>query len=977
MVAQLRPTRLDVTDRFPMLGFTIRTDNPPRAAEVVLASDPALFTRREGRTPSTFYSSREHGLLTVPRGEAVYVVPPEVLARFVAADRLWFGLATASTPAANDWKVDVLPTPSSPYISLSGLTDRSLRRVRVYPSARGGAGYGNSAQSVLDWAGDRAAPGMIPAGGAAPPAATPVQGGPSAPPQPAPQEVPYDDGFGPLPPLQAGGAPAAADPAGATASAPAAQAYGRGMEVDPEAMGIDGPAFSPDQGAPATAAGTLSLSAADYPGTSRTAPSPAFNPGRAGQAIDRIVIHITDAPTTSSTVNHFTRADANSSAHYLVGQDGEVIQFVAEADTAWHARGVNRRSIGIEHVAVKQGGATYGSTTFPYKPPTDTQYAASAALVADICRRRGLAPDRSTIIGHREADAKTSHTSCPDGAWDWTVFMDQVARCFAAGAAGQALGAREPKLRAIALDAGSITISPTQQPVAPPPVETVSQLRSIAIQAMLAANPAMTPMVLMARAAAEAAGVSVGIGPSVSAGLLGGGGLGCGLIFAPGNVMGVYGQFEVSAGWIASIGANLQITVVRGGIDAFRGVTYAAGISGGEGLTGGAAALFNDQREFQGVTLQVGIGAGLSPVDVFTSVQHAIAGQLGYAMAALDPATASALSAGETVEIKYRAFIPSPLIKGPASDYDPGRIGLPGLIGGEDFGGDGRGFSYDSGTSRAEIVATLTLGSDGSISNLRTVRRHWGESTAYDSTYTYHVQGKPDWWMDKHAGHTPSRRSTLAASDDNLRIYQGAGTTSRSILAMTSQSAVVTVEMAGALPLVWPTPDIDADVSIYLKPASGGIQVMVVGDHDGFPAHELYVNGRSIYTYDPVAAGKGPGSLVAPTDQEISTSWIFVPSRGGAAAQGLGQAHGAASRALDADDWSINWDDVDQIAQPTDMGCWATAAAMLVGWRDRQSVDPTLIARFSGCEPSLTDGLSPAAKRRFADSVGLIVHPNA
>ena len=43
-----------------------------------------------------------------------------------------------------------------------------------------------------------------------------------------------------------------------------------------------------------------------------------------GQAIDRIVIHITDAPTTSSTVNHFTRADANSSAHYLVGQDGEV-----------------------------------------------------------------------------------------------------------------------------------------------------------------------------------------------------------------------------------------------------------------------------------------------------------------------------------------------------------------------------------------------------------------------------------------------------------------------------------------------------------------------------------------------------------------------------------------------------------------------------------------------------------------------------
>ena len=33
MAAQLRPNRLDVTDRFPMLGFTIRTDSPPRVAE--------------------------------------------------------------------------------------------------------------------------------------------------------------------------------------------------------------------------------------------------------------------------------------------------------------------------------------------------------------------------------------------------------------------------------------------------------------------------------------------------------------------------------------------------------------------------------------------------------------------------------------------------------------------------------------------------------------------------------------------------------------------------------------------------------------------------------------------------------------------------------------------------------------------------------------------------------------------------------
>ncbi|MFP3803100.1 hypothetical protein, partial [Paraburkholderia sp. SIMBA_027] len=57
-------------------------------AELVIATDPALFTRKEGRTSSTFYTSREDGLLAIPRGEAVFMVPPAVLARFAGASRL-------------------------------------------------------------------------------------------------------------------------------------------------------------------------------------------------------------------------------------------------------------------------------------------------------------------------------------------------------------------------------------------------------------------------------------------------------------------------------------------------------------------------------------------------------------------------------------------------------------------------------------------------------------------------------------------------------------------------------------------------------------------------------------------------------------------------------------------------------------------------------------------------------------------------
>ena len=566
-------------------------------------------------------------------------------------------------------------------------------------------------------------------------------------------------------------------------------AYSRGLEVDPETMGIDGPACSENCGAPAVAA-SLALTAKDYDRASRIAPSPAFNTGRAGTAIDRIVIHITDAPTTGSTVSHFTRADANSSAHYLVGQDGEVIQFVAEADTAWHAKGSNRRGIGIEHVAVKQGGATYGSTTFPYMPPTDVQYRESAELVSRLCFKYGLAPNRTTIIGHREADTGTSHTSCPDGAWDWDRYMGLVATCYAALATtGQGLGSSSrPRPAAVALGAGD-----------------------------------------------------------------------------------------------------------------------------------------------------------------------------------------------QIVEIKYRAFIPAPLIKGPLSDYDLGSR----IASGEDFGGDNRTFSYDGGTSRGEITATLLLGADGSISNLQTVDRHWGESKAYDSSYTYHVDGKPDWWMDKHAGLEPSRRATLQADDDNLRIYRGASGMPRNILAVTSNSAVVTVEMSGSLPLISPSPAVDADIAIFLKPGVNGVQVMVVGDHDGFPCHELYINGVQFYIYDPVAEGNDPGNLLPPTDREISTNWFTIPSRTTAAAQSMSAtaqglfAGSAPSRALDADDWSINWDEVEQIAQPTDMSCWATAAAMLVGWRDRQCVSPEMLANFHGLTSSLTGGLAPGDKQAFADALGLVVHANA
>ena len=971
MPVQIRPNRIDLNDRFPMLAFTLQSSDGPRIADVVLVTQLALLSERGARTSGNFYSSREHGILSIPASGSVFTVPPQVLARFIGAEKLYVGLATASAPGGQDWRVDVTPSESSAYVSLRGLTDRALRRVRMFPAqARTRNG---PAPALLTWTGDTLA-AAAPAAAPQPPAA--AGAAPSTPPPAV--AVPYNDGFGPLPPLHSAaatpaaptppvpGPAAAASPATGQAMAtamaagdvtvgserqaialPSAEPMGQrrstaiqallratnpvlapvilGLRVAVEASGLSvgvGPSvsaglgggaalgcgliFAPgnvmgiygsgeidagwiasigaqmqltivrggidafngvgycagisggegigggaaalfdanrnfsgvtlsvgvsadlspvqiyagvqhsvasslalalsedaepsiegpvvDEAPTAVASGlgnTSPLTTPDYPGV-RLMPSPAFS-SRRDTAIDRIVIHITSAPQSPYIGSHFARPDANSSAHYMVDQNGAIIQFVREEDKAWHAGTANRRSIGIEHVAVERGGARYGSTTFPYTPPTDAELTASAQLVAHLCSKYGLTPDRSTILGHREADPSTTHSSCPDGAWDWTDYMARVAAAYAA---------------------------------------------------------------------LPATGVSAG--PTATA-------------------------------------------------------------------------------------------QGLSEVS-------------------------------DTIEIKYRAFIPAPLILGPNSSYD-----LPwGIASGEDFGGDNRSFQYSGGTSRGEITALVDLAANNSLSNLRMVDRHWSESKAYDSTYTYHVEGKPDWWLDRQAGLTPSRHATLSADDDNLNIAIGGGSgivgAAMQGMASGMGAGVLTVTLAGALPLVSPSPDIDAEVRIFVRRTANGMEAKITGSHDGFPAHELYVNGVQVHAYDPVAAGKSPTSLLPPMDIDIDTAWIRIPPRAAASAQGLAQVDQplvqhrkslSPAHALEAQSWTINWDEVERIPQPTDNGCWATAAAMVLGWRDRVSVSPALLAKCNAMDTSLQGGLSPSAKRAFIDAVGLVVHPNA
>jgi hypothetical protein len=1220
MQAQIRPNRLSISDRFPMLGFTIRTDGTPQRAEITVATDPALFDNLEGRMPDTFFSTGSQGPLQVTGGEAVYVLPPEVLSRFIGKERLYFALATA--PAANGgaYNVQVRPNKDSVYISLAGLTGRSLRRVRMFPhrTVAGRQGFDDHGAPALTWAGDRGAPGMIEAGGngtANGPrgakigsghsngngdanrngrgndvrqervSSRPANGGDGSVAGPGTEAkingngaarqasgnemerhanggaasrkgangsvsnggpVPYDDGFGELPPAVTETEPAR----------PASQ----GLSVGPVG-------FGERRAVPKDAAAAIGLwdvaamntALARFPqlGTVASAARTFVDASGLTVGIGPIVAGEQRAP----------------SGGLIIAPEGQVGTFGVTGPDLNVLAGIGAKA----QITILGGGvAMFGRIRFAVQAEVPGTTATGLAALLD----------EAGVFAGVTFQAEL-HVPPP-----FTLFG--IVRDAFVAAQGVPAEVQTPPASAQAFDLGRVEIG-EQVALEAPDVHILGTVASAAAQAALLANPALAPLLTTARAAAETGDVSVGIGPAISGGIVGGAQLGSGIIIASGNRLGAYGSAEVMLGAIASISLTAQITVLRGGIESFEGISYAAGFSAGEGLVGGGAAIFDSDRRFLGVSVGVGVGAGLSPLDVYVSVQRQVAAQLGYATAfggglttaqamggssvalarrhvpawsdlltwTVPAAIASAVSrrgmiiqtlasaqgqlnldryevrvrrlppgltaealidhirkniatfvdarntefdfyssadrvqwtsgtavgtifnlnifgpdnaavvasmveprrfrlttieapatgshpvsghrefgirseggdwvvytraadrysypvggsiafagadhlwqsfqrkvaehvnagggaatvlprftlqldwshartalsglpgtAGArakalgydpyAVEVRYRVFIPSPAVKGP-----------PGM---DDFGGDGRGFSYDGGTSRGEITAIVNLTEGLGIDSITVSDRHWSESTAYDGNDTFHVAGKPDWWLDKRDRATPTERATLRATEDNLRIYSGVPA-HRGVRVVAEHASAVTVVFEGSLPLSRVAPDIDADVSILFRNRNGLIQAKALGSHDGFPAHELYINGEKIYRYDPVKAGKSPKSLFGTADRDVDTDWVTV-ARLNVARIG-GQSLG---RSLAVEEsFTINWDEVQQIAQPTGLSCWAAAAAMVVGWRDRMSLTPDTIAEIAANPIATT--LDPAQVRELAAALDLVAEP--
>src|SRR6266851_171962 len=142
--------------------------------------------------------------------------------------------------------------------------------------------------------------------------------------------------------------------------------------------------------------------------------------------VQMIIIHDTEG-SYASAIQEFQDPTRAGSAHYVVSDQGDITQMVAEKDVAWHAGNwdYNTRAIGIEHEG-------YAWTCCYY---TDAEYDASARLAASICSRWGVPINNQNVIGHDQVPdpnnpglfGGTDHHTDPGPYWDWTDYLNRAA----------------------------------------------------------------------------------------------------------------------------------------------------------------------------------------------------------------------------------------------------------------------------------------------------------------------------------------------------------------------------------------------------------------------------------------------------------------------------------------------------------------------------------------------------------------------
>jgi N-acetylmuramoyl-L-alanine amidase len=149
--------------------------------------------------------------------------------------------------------------------------------------------------------------------------------------------------------------------------------------------------------------------------------SPNFDERKDGLPPDMILLHYTGMQSGDAALERLCALESKVSSHYVVFEDGRIVQCVPEQLRAWHAgisfwageTDINSRSIGIE---VVNPGHEFGYPNFPLR-----QTAAIISLCRSILtRRRQVANDR--VLAH--SDVAPGRKQDPGEKFPWELLSE-------------------------------------------------------------------------------------------------------------------------------------------------------------------------------------------------------------------------------------------------------------------------------------------------------------------------------------------------------------------------------------------------------------------------------------------------------------------------------------------------------------------------------------------------------------------------
>ena len=179
--------------------------------------------------------------------------------------------------------------------------------------------------------------------------------------------------------------------------------------------------------------------------------SPNHNERKGGAKPDMLVLHYTGMADTNAAIRRLCSPGSDVSTHYVVLEDGRIIQCVPEARRAWHAgvaawggeTDINSCSIGIE---IANPGHDHGYPDFPRR-----QIAAVIALCRSIFTHHRIPAHR--VLAH--SDVAPARKQDPGEKFPWWLLHESgiglwvKPKAITQGGRIFALGDRDPEVEAL------------------------------------------------------------------------------------------------------------------------------------------------------------------------------------------------------------------------------------------------------------------------------------------------------------------------------------------------------------------------------------------------------------------------------------------------------------------------------------------------------------------------------------------------